>query len=135
MCFAGSYRMERKRLQEEARVYLYAPKEEALVPIENIRAMRRKVRNLSNIEIANWIADQCQPRQKIRHMKITNIIMHTKKEAELQLLDDQFKMRTREAKRNITTMQQNETKAVNNNINNDMDYHSRTLPPEEEPPD
>ena len=28
----------RKRIQIEARVYLYAPKEEALVPIENIRA-------------------------------------------------------------------------------------------------
>ena len=52
------YTMERKRLQEEARVYLYSPKEEALVLIENIRATRRKVRNLPNIEIANWIADQ-----------------------------------------------------------------------------
>ena len=45
--------MERKRLQEEARVYLYAPKEEALVPIENIRATRKNVRNIPNIKIAN----------------------------------------------------------------------------------
>ena len=71
--------MERKRLQEEARVYLYAPKEEAaLVPIENIRATRRNLRNLPNIEIANWIADQRQLRQKIRQRKSTNIIIHTK---------------------------------------------------------
>ena len=52
------YTLERKRLQKEARVYLYAPKEETLVPIENIRATRKNVRKLSNIEIANWIADQ-----------------------------------------------------------------------------
>ena len=37
---------------------MYAPKEESLVPIENIRAARIKVRNLPNIEIANWIVVQ-----------------------------------------------------------------------------
>ena len=58
-----------------------------------------------------------------------------KKEAELQLLDDQFKMRIRDAARNITAMQQNETNAVNNNNNNEMDHHYSTPPPEEEPPD
>ena len=47
------YTMERKRLQEEARVYLYARKEEALAPIENIRAMGKNVKNLPNIDIAN----------------------------------------------------------------------------------
>ena len=47
------YAMERIRLQAEARNYVYAPKEEALVPIENIRATRRNVRNLPNMEIAN----------------------------------------------------------------------------------
>ena len=51
------YIVERKRLQEEARVYLYAPKEESLVPIENIRATRMNLRNLPNIEIANWISE------------------------------------------------------------------------------
>ena len=54
-----------------------------------------------------------------------------KKEAELQLLDDQFKMIIREAVRNITTMQQNEM----NNHNNEMDHHSSPPPPEEELPD
>ena len=34
------YSMERKRLKAEARVYLNAPKDEALVPIENSRATR-----------------------------------------------------------------------------------------------
>ena len=52
------YTLERKRLQDEVRVYLYVPKEEALVLIENFRAMRTNLRNLSNIEIANWIAEQ-----------------------------------------------------------------------------
>ena len=48
------YTLERKRLQEVVRVYLYAPKEESLlVPIKNIRATRRSVRNLPNIDIAN----------------------------------------------------------------------------------
>ncbi len=47
------YTVERKRLQEMARVYLYAPKEESLVPIKNIKATRRSVKNLPNIEIAN----------------------------------------------------------------------------------
>ena len=129
------YTLERKRLQEEARVYLYAPKEEALVPIENIRATRKNVRNLPNVEIANWIADQRQLRQKIRQRRRANIIVLTNKEAGLQLLDHQFKMRIREATRNITTMQKNETNAVNDNNNNEMDHHSSTPPPEEEPPD
>ena len=64
----------------------------------------------------------------IRQRKSTNIIMHTKKEAEVQLLDDQFKMRIREATSNITSMQQNETNGVNNNNSNsnEMDHHSST---------
>ena len=116
--------MERKTLQAEARVYLYASKEEALVPIENIRATRKNVRNLPNVEIANWIADQRQLRQKIRQRRRANIIVLTNKEAGLQLLDHQFKMRIREATRNITTMQKNGTNAVNNSNNNEMDHHS-----------
>ena len=79
--------------------------------------------------------DQRQLRQKIRHRRSTNIIIYTRKEAELQLLDDQFKMRIREATRNITTMQKNEANAVYNNNNNEMYHHSSTPPPEEEPPD
>ena len=63
------YTLERKRLQEVARVYLYAPKEESLVPIKNIKATRRSVRNLPNIEIANWIAEQKRARQKMRQRK------------------------------------------------------------------
>ena len=76
------YTMERKRLQEKARVYLYAPKEDSLVPIENIRATRRNVRNLPNKEIVNWIAEQRQLRQKIRHRRTTKIIMYLRQEAE-----------------------------------------------------
>ena len=72
--------MERKRLQEEARVYLYTPKEESLVPIENFRATRMNLRNLPNIEIANWIAEQRQMRQNILQRRITNIIMYAKRE-------------------------------------------------------
>ena len=64
--------------------------------------------------------------------KNTNIIMHTNKKAELQLLDDQFKIRIREATRTITTMQQIETNAVNDSNNNEMEYHYSTPPPEEE---
>ena len=86
------YTQERKRLQSEAREYLYTPKKEALGPIENIRATRKDVRNLPNVEIANWIADQRQRRQMIQQRRSTNIIIHTKKEAELQLLDGQFKI-------------------------------------------
>ena len=52
------YIMERRRLQAEARVYLNAAKEEALVPIENIRSTRKNIRNMPNVEIANWIAEQ-----------------------------------------------------------------------------
>ena len=62
-----------KILQSEARVYLNAPKEEALVPIENIRATRKNLRNLPNAEIANWISEQSQWRQKTKQKKITNI--------------------------------------------------------------
>ena len=67
-------------------MYLYAPKEEALVRIEDIRATRRNMRKLPNIDIANWIAEQRQLKQKIRQRRITNGIIHTRKAAELQLL-------------------------------------------------
>ena len=109
------YTMERKRLQEEARVYLYGPKEESLAPIENFRATRMNLRNLPNIEIANWIAEQRQMRQKIRKRKSTNIMD-----------DQQFRGRTNNAKRNITTVQQNETNAVNDNSNNAIPAFSST---------
>ena len=81
------YTMERTRLQEEAGVYMYAPKEESPVPIENIRATRLNLRNLPNIETANWIAEQRQMRQNIRKRKSINIIMYLRQEAELQILD------------------------------------------------
>ena len=127
------YTMERRRLQAEARVYLNAAKEEALVPIENIRSTRKNIRNMPNVEIANWIAGQRRWRQRILKKKMTNIIVLTKKEAELQLLDEQFRKRIIDATRNITTMQQNAANAVNNN--NEMDHHSSAPPPEEEPLD
>ena len=81
------YTMERTRLQEEAGVYMYAPKEESPVPIENIRATRLNLRNLPYIETANWIAEQRQMRQNILQRRITNTIMYARKEAELQILD------------------------------------------------
>ena len=128
------YTVERKRLQEMARVYLYAPKEESLVPIKNIKATRRSVRNLPNIEIANWIAEQKRARQKIRQRRTTNMLMHLRQEAELQILDHRFKTRINDATRYITPMQQNQTNAVNNNNNIEMDQLSR-VPHDEEPPD
>ena len=73
------YTIERKRLQVEARVYLNAPKEEELVPNENSRATKKNVRNLPNVEIANWITEQRQLRQKIRQKKSTNSIVLTKR--------------------------------------------------------
>ena len=71
----------------------------------------------------------------VRQRRSTNIIIYARKEAELQLLDDQFRGRLKDAKRNITTMQENETNAVNSNKNNEMDHHSSPPPPEQEPPD
>ena len=116
-------------------MYLYAPKDQSLVPIENFRATRINLRNLPNIEIANWIAEQHQMRQKIQQRKSTNIIMYTRKEAELQILDHQFRTRVNDAMRNITTMQEDEMNAVNDNNNNEMDQLSSQPPPDEEPPD
>ena len=62
--------MERIRLQAEARIYLNAPKEEALVPIERSRATRKNITIMPNAEIANWIAGQRKWRQRIRQKKI-----------------------------------------------------------------
>lgn len=121
------YTIERKSLQTEVRVYFNAPKEEALVPVENNRATRKNIRNMPNVEIANWIAGQ-----RMRQKKMTNTIVLTKKEAELQLLDDQFGTRVIEATRNITTMQQNVANAVTNNNNKEMDHPSSAPPPKEE---
>ena len=58
--------------------------------------------NLPNIEIENWIAGQRQLRQKIRQKRSTNIIIYTRKEADLQILDHEFRTRLNNAKRNIT---------------------------------
>ena len=91
------------------------------------------MRNLPNIEIANWIAEQQRTRQKIRQRRTTNMIMHLRQEAELQILDHRFRTRINDATRNITTMQQNQTNAVNNNNSIEMDQLSRA-PHDEEPP-
>ena len=99
------YTMERGRLQTEANVYLTAPKEEALVPIENSRSARKNVKKMPNVKIANWIAGKRRLRQRIRKIKITNIIVLAKEEAELQILDDRFKKIIIDATRNITTIQ------------------------------
>ena len=62
------------------------------------------------------------------------MFMYLRQEAELQLLDHQFRRRVNDATRNITTMQQNQTNAVNNNNNIEMYQFSRA-PHDEEPPD
>ena len=62
------------------------------------------------------------------------MFMHLRQEAELQILDHRFRTRVNDATRNITTMQQNQTNAVNNNNNIEMDQLSRVLH-DEEPPD
>ena len=49
--------------------------------------MRMNLRNLPNIEIANWIAEQRQLKQKIWQRRTTYIIMHMIKKADLQILD------------------------------------------------
>ena len=73
--------------------------------------------------------------QKIRQGRATNIIMHMRQEVELQILDHQFRTRVNDTTRNITTMQQNQMNAVNDNSSNDMNQLSSPPPPEEEPPD
>ncbi len=55
---------------------MYAPKEESLVSIENIRATRRNMRKLPNIDIANWILEQQQLRQKIQKRRSTNLFIY-----------------------------------------------------------
>ena len=62
------------------------------------------------------------------------MFIYLRQEAELQNLDHRFRTRVNGATRNITTMQQNQTNAVNDNSNNDMDQLSRA-PHDEEPPD
>ena len=68
------YTMERKRLQAEASVYMNALKEVALVPIEHSRATRKNVRNLPIVEIANWIAEQCQQRQRYDRRRVPTLL-------------------------------------------------------------
>ena len=58
-----------------------------------------------------------------------------RQEAEPQILDHWFGTRVNNATRNITTMQQNETNAVNDKNNNEIDQLSTPPPPEEEPLD
>ena len=69
-----------------------------------------------------------------RKGRATNIIIYLRQEAELQILDHQFRTRVNNAMRNIATIQQNQMNAVNDNNNNEMDQLSHS-PPDEEPPD
>ena len=62
------------------------------------------------------------------------MFMYLRQEAELQLLDHQFRTRVNDAMRNITSMQYNQTNAVNDNNNNEIDQLSHP-PPDKEPPD
>ena len=66
-------RIGKEKTTKRGKSIFVCPKEEALVPIENIRAMRKNMRNLPNIEIANWIAEQHQLSQKMQQRKSTNI--------------------------------------------------------------
>ena len=100
------------------------------------------MKNMPNVEIANWIAGQRRLRQRIRQRKMTNItacIVLTKEEAELQIvLDERFRNRIIDATSNIATMLPNVANAVNNNNNNNKEIDqdpSNTTPPEEDPPD
>ena len=70
------------------------------------------MKNLPNIDIANWIAKLRQLRQKIQKRGATNMFMYLRQEAELQILDYRFRMRVNDATRNITSMQQNQPNAV-----------------------
>ena len=60
--------------------------------------------------------------------------MYLRQEAELQILDHWIRTRVNDATRNITTMHHNQTNAVNNNNNIEMDQLS-CVPHDEEPPD
>ena len=73
-------------------------------------------------------------RQKMQKRMTPNMFMYLRQEAELQILDHQFRTRVNNAARNITTMQQNQTNVVNKNTNIEMDQLS-CAPYDEEPPD
>ena len=62
------------------------------------------------------------------------MFMYLRQEAELQILDHRFRTRVNDATRNITTMQQNQTNAVNNNNNNSEIHQLSRAPHDEEPP-
>ena len=91
----------RIRLQDEAKVWLNAPRTESLVPLNNKRRLQRDITRATTETIATWVTRQNQLRKRIRNKKTTSIITNFTSEAELQNNDRVFHNKLIEARRGI----------------------------------
>ena len=95
------YQLRRQRLQEEARVWLNAPRTESLVPIHNNRSMQKDITRATTETIATWIQRQTVLRRKIRNNKQTSIISTFTSEEKLLEADRNFHRKIIAARRGI----------------------------------
>ena len=91
----------RKRHQDEAKVWLNAPRTESLVPLNNRRRLKWDITRATTETIATWVTRQNQLRKRIRNKKTTSIITNFISEAELQNNDRVFHNKLIEARRGI----------------------------------
>ena len=98
---SSRHQQRRKRLQDEAKVWLTAPLTESLVPLYDRGRIKRDITRATTETIATWVERQNQVRKRIRHKKKTNIITNFISEADLQIIDRVFHNKLTEARRGI----------------------------------
>ena len=84
------HQQRRKRLQDEARVWIDAPRTESLVPIHYTGTLKRDITRATSEMIATWLHRQRQLRKRIRDNKKTNLITHFLSEDTLKEADRSF---------------------------------------------
>mmetsp|Transcript_13324 Transcript_13324/g.19849 ORF Transcript_13324/g.19849 Transcript_13324/m.19849 type:complete len:133 (-) Transcript_13324:45-443(-) len=86
----NQHQQRRKRLQDEARVWIDAPSTESLVPIHCTGTLKRDITRATSETIATWLHRQRQLRKRIRDNKKTKLITHFLSEDTLKEADRSF---------------------------------------------
>ena len=84
------HQQRQKRLQDEARVWIDAPRTETLVPIHYTGTLKRDITRATSETIATWLHRQRQLRKQIRDNQKTSLITHFLSEDTLKEADQSF---------------------------------------------
>ena len=103
------HKQKRQRLQAEVRVWLEAPKQESLVPLQRNARFRKDITRATTETISTWLLQQQTLRRLIRNKRRTNIISYFQTEPSLEVLDRNFWRKIIEARRGTRAQIDTET--------------------------